>query len=197
MDEPLGALDKNLREEMQEELRQFHRNVGATILYVTHDQQEAASMADRIAIMNHGVAEQVGPPHEVYERPAQQFRRALPRARRTCSACWASRKPALGVCAARWRAGWHCFVVGPRLACGLHRPENIAIGTTPPARENCFPGRITDAVHVAGSVRYRVAITPGCSVVVRTAAGRRIAPPAIDDAVHVGWDAEDMLVLSE
>jgi ABC-type Fe3+/spermidine/putrescine transport system ATPase subunit len=77
------------------------------------------------------------------------------------------------------------------------RPENIAIDTTPPARENCFSGRITDAVHVAGSVRYRVTIAPGCSVVVRTASGRRAAPPAIDDAVHVGWDAEDMLVLSE
>jgi ABC-type Fe3+/spermidine/putrescine transport system ATPase subunit len=77
------------------------------------------------------------------------------------------------------------------------RPENIAIGTTPPARENCFSGRITDAVHVAGSVRYRVAIAPDCSVVVRTASGRRVAPPAIDDEVHVGWDAEDMLVLSE
>lgn len=77
------------------------------------------------------------------------------------------------------------------------RPENIAIGTTPPARENCFLGRITDAVHVAGSVRYRVAIAPGCSVVVRMASGRRVAPPVIDDEVHVGWDAEDMLVLSE
>ena len=77
------------------------------------------------------------------------------------------------------------------------RPENIAIGTTPPARENCFSGRITDVVHVAGSVRYRVAIAPGCSVVVRTASGRRAVPPVIDDDVHVGWDAEDMLVLSE
>ena len=73
MDEPLGALDKNLREEMQEELRQFHRGVGATILYVTHDQQEAASMADRMAIMNHGAIEQVGPPHELYERPRNSF----------------------------------------------------------------------------------------------------------------------------
>ncbi len=73
MDEPLGALDKNLREEMQEELRQFHHTVGATILYVTHDQQEAAAMADRIAIMNHGKAEQIGTPHDVYERPANSF----------------------------------------------------------------------------------------------------------------------------
>ena len=73
MDEPLGALDKNLREEMQEELRQFHHTVGATILYVTHDQQEAASMADRIAIMNHGKAEQIGSPHEVYDQPSNSF----------------------------------------------------------------------------------------------------------------------------
>jgi putative spermidine/putrescine transport system ATP-binding protein len=197
MDEPLGALDKNLREEMQEELRQFHRNVGATILYVTHDQQEAASMADRIAIMNHGVAEQVGPPHEVYEHPANSF---VARFLGEANMFRLLRVEAAGAGRVRCETEGGLALLGVQAAVGgtvCVRPENIAIGTTPPARENCFSGRITDAVHVAGSVRYRVAIAPDCSVVVRTASGRRVAPPAIDDEVHVGWDAEDMLVLSE
>ena len=196
MDEPLGALDKNLREEMQEELRQFHRNVGATILYVTHDQQEAASMADRIAIMNHGVAEQVGPSHEVYERPANSF---VARFLGEANLFRLLRVEAAGHDRVRCDAeGGLALLCGPATAGAMVciRPENIAIDKMPLSRDNCFHGRITDAVHVAGSVRYRVTIAAGCSVVVRMASARRSPPPAIDENVHVGWDAEDMLVLS-
>ena len=73
MDEPLGALDKNLREEMQYEIRQFHRTLGSTILYVTHDQDEAATLSDRIAIMKDGRIAQVGGPRELYEKPRNAF----------------------------------------------------------------------------------------------------------------------------
>jgi putative spermidine/putrescine transport system ATP-binding protein len=73
MDEPLGALDKNLRFEMQVEIKEIQQRLGMTVLYVTHDQEVAMSMSDRIAIMNHGRIYQVGPPGEVYERPANPF----------------------------------------------------------------------------------------------------------------------------
>ena len=73
MDEPLGALDKNLREEMQYEIKRFHREIGATVLYVTHDQDEAATMSDRIAILNQGRIAQIGRPRELYEAPASAF----------------------------------------------------------------------------------------------------------------------------
>lgn len=73
MDEPLGALDKNLRYEMQVEIKEIQQRLGMTVLYVTHDQEEAMSMSDRIAILNHGRIDQVGPPGEVYERPANPF----------------------------------------------------------------------------------------------------------------------------
>ena len=73
MDEPLGALDKNLRFEMQVEIKEIQQRLGMTVLYVTHDQEEAMSMSDRIAIMNHGRIHQVGSPGEVYERPANPF----------------------------------------------------------------------------------------------------------------------------
>jgi spermidine/putrescine ABC transporter ATP-binding subunit len=73
MDEPLGALDKNLRFEMQVEIKEIQQRLGMTVLYVTHDQEEAMSMSDRIAIMNHGRIDQVGTPGEVYERPANPF----------------------------------------------------------------------------------------------------------------------------
>ena len=69
MDEPLGALDKNLRYEMQVEIKEIQQRLGMTVLYVTHDQEEAMSMSDRIAIMSRGRIDQVGPPDVVYEQP--------------------------------------------------------------------------------------------------------------------------------
>jgi putative spermidine/putrescine transport system ATP-binding protein len=73
LDEPLSNLDAKLREEMQIELRQIQRTVGTTTILVTHDQSEAMALSDRIVVMNKGRAEQIGPPHEVYERPATPF----------------------------------------------------------------------------------------------------------------------------
>src|SRR5205807_1244286 len=73
LDEPLGALDLKLRQRLQVELAQIHREVGTTFVYVTHDQEEAMSMADRIAVMNLGVVEQLGTPFEIYRRPASRF----------------------------------------------------------------------------------------------------------------------------
>ena len=73
LDEPLGALDKKLRVEVQEQLKDIHRRVGTTFIYVTHDQEEALSMSDRIVIMRDGAIEQVGTPKELYERPINQF----------------------------------------------------------------------------------------------------------------------------
>jgi len=73
MDEPLGALDKNLREYMQMEIKRIQRQLGITTIYVTHDQQEALIMSNRIAVMNRGRIEQVGRPEEIYEKPANLF----------------------------------------------------------------------------------------------------------------------------
>ncbi len=73
LDEPLGALDKLLREEMQVELRQLQRELGITAVFVTHDQEEALTLSDQIAVMRNGVIEQLGPPRAVYERPETEF----------------------------------------------------------------------------------------------------------------------------
>jgi len=73
LDEPLGALDKNLREHMQLEIRRLHRELGATFIYVTHDQEEALTLSDRICLMNQARVEQVGTPDEMYDQPATRF----------------------------------------------------------------------------------------------------------------------------
>ena len=73
LDEPLGALDLKLREQMQVELKSIQSDVGITFIYVTHDQEEALTMSDRVAVFNEGRIEQVGPPAEIYERPGNPF----------------------------------------------------------------------------------------------------------------------------
>jgi putative spermidine/putrescine transport system ATP-binding protein len=73
LDEPLGALDLKLRQEMQTELKRIQQEVGITFIYVTHDQEEALTMSDRLAVLNGGQIEQIGTPVEVYERPATEF----------------------------------------------------------------------------------------------------------------------------
>ena len=73
MDEPLSALDKKLREEMQIELKQLHRQLGVTTVYVTHDQREALTMSDRIAVINDGELAQIGTPRDIYNNPADHF----------------------------------------------------------------------------------------------------------------------------
>ena len=73
LDEPLGALDKNLREQMQMEIKRIHREIGITMIYVTHDQSEAMTMSDRVAVFSNGRIEQVAPPLEIYGRPATRF----------------------------------------------------------------------------------------------------------------------------
>jgi len=73
MDEPLGALDKKLREAMQLEIKEIQAGLKITTIYVTHDQSEALNMSDRIAVMNHGLIEQIGSPEDLYERPANRF----------------------------------------------------------------------------------------------------------------------------
>src|SRR5271154_1265094 len=73
MDEPLGALDKQLRENLQLEMRRLHADLGITFIHVTHDQEEALTMSDRIAVMNEGLIAQVGSPEEIYDRPCDRF----------------------------------------------------------------------------------------------------------------------------
>ena len=73
MDEPLGALDKQLREQMQYEIKHLHDDLGITVVYVTHDQSEALTMSDRVAVFNDGIIQQLASPNELYEKPTNSF----------------------------------------------------------------------------------------------------------------------------
>jgi putative spermidine/putrescine transport system ATP-binding protein len=140
LDEPLGALDAKLRQEMQSELKRIQREVGITFVYVTHDQEEALTMSDRLAVFNQGRIEQLGTPVDVYERPASGFVAGF-----------------IGVSNLLERDGRHITV----------RPEKIRLladGEQPPAGSHTEPGRIEDVVYLGMLTRYEVSLADGGSL---------------------------------
>ncbi|HKW59594.1 MAG TPA: ABC transporter ATP-binding protein [Candidatus Dormibacteraeota bacterium] len=137
LDEPLGALDLKLRQEMQIELKQIQKEVGITFVYVTHDQEEALTMSDRLAVMANGQIEQIGTPIDVYERPATEFVAGF-----------------IGISNVLLRDGVR-FVV---------RPEKIrmlAEGETAPAGMTVENGRVEEVIYVGMTTRYVVHLDGG------------------------------------
>jgi putative spermidine/putrescine transport system ATP-binding protein len=150
LDEPLGALDLKLREEMQIELKAIQRQVGITFIYVTHDQEEALTMSDRIAVFNHGRIDQVGAPAEIYERPATTF-----------TAGFVGTSNLLQGEVARAILGQDgIFTV---------RPEKIHLvwGEAEAGPDDVVaPGSIRDVVYLGPDTRYIVALDAGSELVV-------------------------------
>jgi len=162
MDEPLGALDKKLREEMQGEIKMLQRELGITTIYVTHDQQEALALSDRIAIMNGGDVIQVDSPLALYERPATEFVAGFVGDVNLVEGVAAE----TGGNLARIQLVDGPEVVTldePSLSPGKRvrltiRPERLEIWTTAAAGLNAWPGRIREAVFNGELVRYGVEV---------------------------------------
>jgi len=145
LDEPLGALDLKLREQMQVELKLIQRQVGITFIYVTHDQGEALSMSDRIAVFNQGKIEQIGTPAEIYERPSSTF-----------VAGFVGISNLLDEKAA-------AAITGLRQTFSI-RPEKIALlppGTTVPDDHHVADGRIDSILYLGSSTRYNILLDAG------------------------------------
>lgn len=194
MDEPLGALDKNLRYHMQVEIKEIQRRLGMTVIYVTHDQEEALTMSDRIAIMDRGRIAQLGPPREVYEKPDNSFVAAflgeanLLRARRDGEVV---RGPGGSVLAA-----------GAGAAPGAEallfvRPEKVSVATgAAEALPNHLPGRVLHASFLGNIVRYAVQAGDGATVLCDAANGAGATLHRPGDSVTLSWRAEDSRLLA-
>jgi len=174
LDEPLGALDLKLRHEMQSELKQLQRDVDITFVFVTHDQDEALTMSDRIAVFNAGRIEQVGTPQEVYERPATAF-----------VAGFVGTSNLLGGRAAETVIGMTgLFSIRPekiRIDGDLARPAGPG--------ETVATGALTDVVYAGATMRYEVALDAGgrLSVVRQNSDG---VPGFTDGRVRLTWRHE-------
>ena len=175
LDEPLGALDLKLRQEMQLELKRIQKEVGITFVYVTHDQEEALTMSDRVAVMSNGRIEQVGPPVEIYERPVTEFVAGF-----------------IGISNLLTRDGVR-FVV---------RPEKLRMlldDDVPEPGMTVEPGVVEQVVYVGQSTRYNIRLERGELLV---AARQNIE--AADEAVRyegrpirLGWSPEHTYVLDQ
>ncbi|MEI3847964.1 MULTISPECIES: ABC transporter ATP-binding protein [unclassified Microbacterium] len=197
MDEPLGALDRKLRQRLQEELRALQRSLGITVVYVTHDQDEAMSMSDRIAIMNHGVVEQLGDPRGLYDRPETLFVSNFLGDNNTLAAIQASAS-SLRFDGGAEVASASRFAPGTRLSATL-RPERVSLARDGGRVHGStrLTGTVTDVVALGAVTAYRVDVAGvgQLKATVQHSGDYFSAVPG--DAVAVGWSGEDLHLFAD
>lgn len=197
MDEPLGALDRKLREQLQLEIKRVHRERGISVLYVTHDQEEALAMSDRIAVFNKGRIEQVGTPEELYDRPASHFVASF--VGDTNFIDGRVLGIADGICAIETAAGSVEAVARTSVEAGARvlvavRPERIALAPAGTAGSG-LAGTVVEQVFLGTSRKYVVRLADGTSLV----ALRPVGEPPFDQSalsVRVSWMADKAMAFA-
>jgi putative spermidine/putrescine transport system ATP-binding protein len=189
MDEPFGALDRGLRERMQLEVRRIHRELGVTVLFVTHDQQEALTMSDRIAVFNHGRIEQLGPPEEPYERPASRFVATFLGESNIVhgTARGEILDTADGSCVPLPRT-----LVGPAVL--IVRPEQIRLGGDPGDGGPRVEATVRDLTYLGADRRVELD-APFGEMIVRLPAGAAV--PDLGERVVLSWDIASSSAFAE
>jgi putative spermidine/putrescine transport system ATP-binding protein len=199
MDEPLGALDKQLREQMQLEVKHIHESLGVTVVYVTHDQSEALTMSDRIAVFNDGAIQQLATPGELYERPQNSF----------VAQFIGENNKIPGRIVGMNGTGCQVEVAGggtlEAIAVNIEgvgsstmvslRPERVRIN---PNRDNCpnvFPAKVEELIYLGDHIRARVSACGLKDFVIKipnAEGGVDLEPGA---AISIGWRKEDCRAL--
>ncbi len=207
LDEPLGALDLKLRKQMQVELKRIQQEVGITFIYVTHDQEEAMTMSDRIAVMNHGKYEQLGDPEVLYERPKTRFVAGFLGVSNLLPATRAGREN-----------GYTSFRLADgstvRVTAGLveSSAETLALGVRPeklrlfepkdevPVGLNRLPGVISDASYLGVSTQYIVTLADGQRVTVYEQNVQRATKAELwspGEQVVMAWSPDHCFVVTD
>ena len=194
LDEPLGALDLKLRREMQVELKAIQRELGITFVFVTHDQEEALTMLDRMAVMNDGRIEQLGPPHELYEQPANAFVAGFIGTANLLAAQTTSDGIAVGG-HLLVPAGSHDGAAAPGGDVTVSiRPEKVLLGAA--VGDGCvrLQGMVADVVYLGSSTQVFVELPGGTRIQGLSfhAGGGSDRVPAPGERVDVGWHPDDV-----
>lgn len=198
MDEPLGALDKQLREQMQLEIRRLHRDLGLTVVFVTHDQSEALTMSDRVAVFNDGVIQQIDAPQALYERPSNAFvaqfvgeNNVLKGVVERRETDWSDvRLPSGSLLSTRTTPAT------PKLgeqALVSVRPERVEINTS--ALDAQLPARIVQLIYLGDHVRAQLALDDGGEFAARIPASQMRSEWAAGTNVTVSWRHQDASAL--
>ncbi|MDA0249875.1 MAG: ABC transporter ATP-binding protein [Actinomycetota bacterium] len=201
LDEPLGALDLKLRHVMQFELKRIQRELGITFVYVTHDQEEALTMSDRIAVMNAGYVEQIGTPTEIYDRPATVFvagfigQANLWNGRQTGRANRDYVEVDILGTTLKARPGDALIETGGR-ATLMVRPERVRVTMERPAGEvAAVPAKVVDLTFQGPVLRLSLAAADGSPVVAHIGPEQDLPMLRPGDDVYVGWAPDASLVL--
>jgi ABC-type Fe3+/spermidine/putrescine transport system ATPase subunit len=204
LDEPLGALDLKLRREMQSELRELNRRLGVTFLYVTHDQEEALTMSDRIAVMDHARIAQVGTPQALYENPRTTFvatflgESSLLEGTARCSGGTWELERADG---SRLRLPAHSSLIEGSPVRVAIRPERLSLSDSSAASGNFnHLGAVVQEVVYVGDA-WRIHVTAGSGEPLMVTLGSSLAPRALSlkkgDPVELQWLPEDTRILED
>jgi spermidine/putrescine ABC transporter ATP-binding subunit len=200
MDEPLGALDKKLREHMQLEIKQIQKELGITVIYVTHDQEEALTMSDRIAILNASRIEQVGSPDDIYERPKNKFVGDFIGETNILDAEVTGEKngmieivtsEGLKIVASKQHT------ISTKNVSILIRPERIGFIAASKEGLNTYEGIIEETIYLGDTCKYKVRIGGKETVVVTKKNDHKTIRYVPGNPVLVAWEDEDMNIVRE
>jgi putative spermidine/putrescine transport system ATP-binding protein len=195
LDEPLSNLDAKLRHEVRVEIRELQKELGLTTVMVTHDQEEALTMADRLVVMSHGRVQQVGTQRELYEKPANTFVASFVGRTNFLR----GRVDAPGIFRSESGLAIRCEQGAPANGRTLAlRPERLSLAAAPVGgEENCFPGIVEFASYLGGLLEYYVRLTPEDRLMVQAPNKLADGAHAVGDRVHVHWPARASLVLAD
>jgi putative spermidine/putrescine transport system ATP-binding protein len=200
MDEPLGALDKQLREQMQLEIKHIHQNLGVTVVYVTHDQSEALTMSDRIAVFNDGEIQQLATPDNLYERPQNSFVAQFIGENNRLSGKVVSMNGT--GCLVEIDQGVRIEALpvkvdGPGAATTLSlRPERVRLNPANGACANVFPARIEELIYLGDHTRVRASVCGNADFVIKVPNAEGVPHLEPGSTVTVGWKKEDCRALN-
>lgn len=197
MDEPLGALDKQLREHMQYEIKHLHERLGVTVVYVTHDQSEALTMSDRIAVFNDGVIQQLAGPATLYEKPENAFvaqfigennklRGRVENIEGSHAVIALDNGPKVKALAV------NCGGIGKPTLLSI-RPERVILG--PEAGETALKGRVVELIYLGDHIRCRMEVAGDDEFIVKVPNNHAHAVLQVGEETPIGWVVDDCRAL--
>jgi len=199
MDEPLGALDKRLRETMQYEIKKLHRRLGTTIVYVTHDQSEALTMSDRVAVFSDGDIQQIATPDRLYEDPANSFVANFIGENNGLKGKVAEIRDGRAILALS-NGARVIGIAGEGLTAGAEailalRPERVALARSGTAKGNELKGRVDDVTYCGDHRRVQLSTADEQGFIVKIPNDQQLAVPRESETISVYWQEEDCKIV--